>query len=138
MIGERLTRAVLAGAGLAFLGTGGIYTGVKIPQPFLILHQQRVELGDLESRDQWLAEQERALLSDLIYIRSKDGLMQVKHEQGLLGQGERYVRLLPAEKFGPKTVAPPEQPSKSARIRAAARRLGRRVKAAVLDRLGRR
>jgi hypothetical protein len=136
MVIRRLARAVAAGVGLAVVGSVVIYSGAKIAQPFVILHQQGEEIAALERRNRDLAEQERMLLASVRYYRSTDGKVELRHEQGILDPGERYVRLLPAERFGPKVVSPPERPGTCARIKAAARRIGRRAKAALQGGLG--
>ena len=130
-----MARATLAGVGMAILGTGAIYSGVKIPQPFLILHQQKHEISTLQQRDRALARKERSLLASLYYYRSHDGKAQLRHEQGALEPGERYVRLLPADEFGPnRAPAAADKPSAGARLRSGARRVGHWAKTELLHR----
>jgi hypothetical protein len=136
MIGKRLARGVAAGVGLAVVGCVVIYSGAKIAQPFIILRQQGIEIAALEQRKQSLAEQQPTLEVSLRYYLSEDGKRQLRHEQGILDPGERFVRLLPAERFGPKAVSPSERPSTSARMRAAARRMGHHAKAGLMGWLG--
>ena len=136
MIGKRLARGVAAGVGLAVVGCVLIYSGAKIVQPFVILRQQAVEISALEQRLEDLAQREPPLLASAPYYRSEDGKRQLRHEQGILDPGERFVRLLPAERFGPKAVSPTERPSTTARMRAAARRMGHRTRAGMMGWLG--
>jgi len=136
MIVKRLARGAAAGVGLAVVGCVVIYTGAKIAQPAVILHQQGVEIAALEQRNHSLAQQQPTLEVSLRYYLSEDGKRQLKHEQGILEPGERFVRLLPAERFGPKAVSATEGPSATARMRAAARRMGHRAKAGLMGWLG--
>jgi hypothetical protein len=136
MIGKRLARGVAAGVGLAVVGCVLIYSGAKIVQPFVILRQQAVEISALEQRLEDLGEQEAPLVASVPYYQSEDGKRQLRHEQGILDPGERFVRLLPADKFGPKITSPTERPSTTARMRAAARRMGHRAKAGLTGWLG--
>jgi len=131
VITARVVRALLAGVGLGTIGSAAIYSAAKISQPVALLYGQRTELAGLDARAGDLASEEQRLQARLRYFSSEDGRTQRMHELGQLLPGERFVRLLPAERQS-EAAAKKAQPEATDRVRAAGKRLGKRVRDAIL------